>query len=244
VTAVTAVMTPVLALSGVSKSYQALRPLRIQRLTVAAGESVAILGLDRASAEVFVNLATGTSLPESGDVQLFGQPTSAIEDAAQWLAIVDRIGIVSDRAVLLDQFTVTQNLAMPFTLDVEPPASTVRARAEALAAEVGIGASAWSTAVSKVGAALRARVRLGRALALSPEFLLLEHASATLSREEAPAFARDVRAVASRRGIALVAATADEAFAREVAARVLTLDAATGALAEPRAKSWFGRRLR
>jgi len=241
---VTAVTPPVLEMSGVSKNYQAIRPLRLQQLTVAAGESVAILGLDQASAEVFVNLATGTSLPDAGRVEVFGQTTAAIQDAAEWLRVVDRIGIVSDRAVLLDQFTITQNLAMPFTLDVEPPAPEVRARAEALAAEAGIAASDWSTAVAAVGAAGRARVRLGRALALGPELLLLEHVSAALTAEEAAAFARDVRAVASRRRIATVAAAADEAFARGVATRVLALNAATGELLERRATGWFGRRVR
>ena len=240
----TAVTPPVLEMSGVSKNYQALRPLRLQQLTVVAGESVAILGLDQASAEVFVNLATGTSLPDAGRVEIFGQPTAAIQDAAEWLAVVDRIGIVSDRAVLLDQFTITQNLAMPFTLDVEPPAAEVRARAEALATEAGIAASAWSTAVAAVGAAVRARVRLGRALALAPELLLLEHVSAALTAQEAAAFARDVRGVASRRRIATVAAVADEAFARGVATRVLALNAATGELLERRATGWFGRRVR
>ena len=240
----TAVTPPVLEMSGVSKNYQAIRPLRLQQLTVAAGESVAILGLDQASAEVFVNLATGTSLPDAGRVEVFGQTTAAIQDAAEWLRVVDRIGIVSDRAVLLDQFTITQNLAIPFTLDVEPPAPEVRARAEALAAEAGIAASDWSTAVAAVGAAGRARVRLGRALALGPELLLLEHVSAALTAEEAAAFARDVRGVASRRRIATVAAVADEAFARGVATRVLALNAATGELLERRATGWFGRRVR
>ena len=39
-----------------SKDYGGLRPLRIERLTVAAGEQVALLGLDQPTAEVFVNL--------------------------------------------------------------------------------------------------------------------------------------------------------------------------------------------
>ena len=88
---------PVLELSDVSKDYRGLRPLRIASLSVAAGERVAILGLDQITAEVFVNLATGASLPDRGDVRLFGRSTSAIADSADWLSIVDRFGIVSSR---------------------------------------------------------------------------------------------------------------------------------------------------
>ncbi len=234
---------PLLELSGVSKGYHALRPLRLRHLAVSAGESVAILGFDQPAAEVFVNLVTGASLPDAGDVRLFGQPTAAIKDSAEWLALIDRIGIMSDRAVLLEPLTVIQNLAMPYTLDIEPPPDEVRLRAEALADEVAIPASSWSVAVGGTGPAVRARVRLGRALALAPEILLLEHVTATLTRGEAAALGRDIQAVADRRGAATVSATADETFAHAVATRVLTLDAASGALSERRARGWFGRRL-
>jgi len=50
-----------------------------------------------------------------------------------------------------------------------------------------------------------------------------------------------VRAVAARRGAAIVAVTADPPFAAAVAGRVLTLDAATGRLTESRRSRWFGR---
>ena len=232
----------VLEMSGVSKDYRGLRPLRIQQLTVGTAEAVAVVGLDLTAAEVLVNLITGTTLPDAGTIHLFGRPTSAIADGAEWLAVIDRVGIVSARAVLLDQLSITQNLAMPFTLDIEPPAEDVRVRAESLAAEVGLPPMAWSTAVKDRDAAAHARVRLARALALGPALLLLEHASAALSRDDVDRFGRDVRAIGQRRGLAIVAATSDDQFADGVADRVLVLDAATGRLVERR-RRWFGRRL-
>ena len=42
---------PVIQISGISKDYHGLRPLRIEALTVAQGEQIAILGLDLAMAE-------------------------------------------------------------------------------------------------------------------------------------------------------------------------------------------------
>ena len=232
----------VLEMSGVSKDYHALRPLRIQHLTVGAADAVALLGFDRPAAEVFVNLVTGATLPDAGTIRLFGRPTSSIADSAEWLRVVDRIGIVTARAVLLERLTVTQNLAMPFTLDIDPPPDDVRLRAEALAAEVGLPAASWSQAVAGTDASAHARVRLARALALAPALLMLEHSSAALSRDEADRFGRDLRAIAERRAVAVLAATADEQFAASVADRVLVLEPATGKLVERR-RRWFGRRL-
>ena len=233
----------VLQLSGVSKDYRGLRPLRIAALSVAAGEHVALLGVDQVAAEVFINLVTGATLPEAGDIHVFGRPTSAISDGADWLTTVDRFGIVSERAVLLDQLTVIQNLAMPFTLEIEPPPDEVRRRASALAREVGLQESGWERPIAALDASARVRLRLGRALALDPAVLLLEHASAGLSAPDAGTLGADLRSIAARRGAAIVAATLDETFARAVAGRVLKWEPATGRLAEQRSGRWFGRLL-
>jgi ABC-type transporter Mla maintaining outer membrane lipid asymmetry ATPase subunit MlaF len=234
------VSDPVLELSDVSKDYRGLRPLRIAHLAVAAGESLAIIGFDQVTAEIFVNLVTGATVPDGGEVKLFGRATSSIADSADWLAVVDRFGIVSERAVLLDGLSVIQNLSMPFTLEIEPPADDIRERAETLAREAALQASTWPRPLGELDPASRARARLARALALDPAILLLEHPVTDLPAAGRVAFARHVRAVAERRRAAVVTATADEAFASAVASRVLFLDPATGRLAERR-RGWFRR---
>ena len=233
-------MTPAaLAITGLTKDYRGLRPLRIQQLSVAADETVAVLGFDQASAEVFVNLVTGATLPDTGSVHVFGLETSSIADGTAWLQTLDRFGIVTERAVLLDQLTVIQNLAIPFTLEVEPPSDEVRHAAEAIAREVGLPEACWPAAVATLDADGRARLRLGRALAAKPSLLLLEHVSAGLPRPAAMKLGDDIRRIAAARRIAALAATADEPFARSVAERVLKLEAASGRLAEHR-RRWFG----
>ena len=222
----------VIELSEVSKDYRGLRPLRIARLAVEPGEHVAIIGLDQPAAEVFLSLLTGATLPDRGDIQVFGRPTASIADSAEWLAFVDRFGIVSERAVLLEQFSVIQNLAVPFTLEIEPPPPDVRDRAAALAHEVGIDGPASSRPVGGLDLASRARVRLARALALDPAVLLVEHLSAGMPRRDVKPLGASIRSVAAHRGAALVAATADAEFARAIASRVLVLNPATGTLSE------------
>jgi polar amino acid transport system ATP-binding protein len=232
---------PILELTDVSKSYGGLRPLRIQALTFSHADSVTILGLDQPMAEILVNLVTGASLPDAGSVRLFGQSTAAIADSTEWLSVVDRFGIITDRAVMLEGLTMLQNLAVPFTLDIEPLSEESRQRAAALAREVGLPEAQWDTPVGTLDGAARACVRLARALALDPAVLLLEHPTATVDRQDVAALGRRVRSVADRRGAAVLTLTADTVFADSLGGRTVTLDAATGNLNARRANGWFGR---
>ena len=233
-------MSALLELVNLTKDYRGLRPLRVAELAVAQADHVAIVGIDQPAAETLVNLITGAFLPDTGDVRVFGRSTADITDSADWLAVVDRFGIVTDRAVLLDGLSVVQNLAMPFSLDIEPPSDGLRAKAIALAREVGLAETDWDLPVAVLDGARRARVRLGRALALDPALLLLEHPTASIERPGVSALGRDVRAAAARRHVSTLTLTADPDFAVAVAVRVLTLDPATGRLAARR-RGWFGR---
>src|SRR3954469_1069852 len=124
---------PLLELSSVSKNYGALRPLRIEQLVLSPGDQVALLGLDQPAAEVLINLLTGASLPDAGHVRIFGRSTAEIVDSADWLTTLDRFGIVSERAALLEPMTVIQNMAVPFSLAIEPPPPDIIRQASALA---------------------------------------------------------------------------------------------------------------
>ena len=231
---------PVLDMRGIVKSYNALRPLRIVELSIAPGARVAVAGIDAAGAEVMLNLVTGASLPDEGEVRVFGRRTSDITDGDEWLTSLDRFGIVSERAVLLEGATLTQNLALPFALAIDPvPAETV-ARVEGLADECGIAREHMSRRAGDVPAAVRTRVHLARAIALNPRLLLMEHPSATLDEPERAVFGEVVASVCDRRTLTMLAVTQDLQFASAAAHQTLTLEGATGRLVAAR-RSWWRR---
>jgi ABC-type transporter Mla maintaining outer membrane lipid asymmetry ATPase subunit MlaF len=215
---------------NVHKEYGALRPLRVRELDVADGESVALLGFDRAAAEVFVNLITAATVPDVGVIEIFGTPTVDIQDADTWLSSLDRFGIVSERQVLLDEMTVEENLTMPLTMALHDVGSAIRAKVAAVAEEVGLSPDALPQPVAALTAESRMRVRLGRALAPDPQMLLSEHPNASLAGNDNLRFAADYARIVTRRHITSVVMTSEQAFASAVAARVLTLQPATGEL--------------
>ena len=212
----------------VVKHYRGLRPLRVANLSVAIGERVALAGLDAPAAETFVNLATGSGLPEEGEVRVLGQPTSAITDGDDWLRSLDRFGIVSHRAVLLEGVTVAQNIALSFSLSIEPIPPGIHARVEALAEAVGIERGDLERHAAAVSAAARVRIHLARALALDPRVLLLEHPTLQVDRVDAPSLGASIARAADGRNLAVLALTDDEDLAKGMDGRRLKLNASTG----------------
>jgi predicted ABC-type transport system involved in lysophospholipase L1 biosynthesis ATPase subunit len=229
----------VIEVRNLVKDYQGLRPLRVEALEVAPGACIALSGLDAAAAEVFVNLLNGFSVPDQGDVRLFGQSTREIEDGDAWLASLDRLGLVTPRNVLLERVSVRQNLALPFTVQIEPLGDADAARAEAAGAGVGLGGEMLDRPADQLGAFDRMRLHVGRALALGPSLLLLEHPTLSLEAGDRAAFGTLVRTIAAarERRLTVVAVSEDQAFAQAIQARRLMLHPGTGRLT-PAARGW------
>ena len=225
----------------VVKDYQSLRPLRIRELDIDKGQGLALLGFDEVMAAVFVDLLTAGALPDSGEVVVFGRPTGAVTDHREWMTMLDHFGLVSARSVLLPQLTAEQNLAIPLTDTVISMPPEIRSAVRRLADEIAIPPSHLTSPTGDLPPASLLRVRLGRALALDPKVVLAEHPNASVSSEEARAFAADIKRIRASRGIATVVLTADPRFAAEVADTVLTLQPATGDLkVTGKWSRWFG----
>ena len=219
-----------LEMTGVEKDYHTLRPLRVRELCVRPGEVFSISGIDMLGAETFVHLVTGAALPEKGDVSLFGRSTRGITDGDAWLKSLDGIGMITARGILIEFFSVLQNIALSLTLEVDPIDPRVIPQAGALAREVDIAANLFDVPASKVAPEIRMRVHLARALALGPKLLIAEHPSAALPRDSVAGFGAVLGNVARARKLALIAITADDSLAKAVGGTRLELVAATGEL--------------
>jgi ABC-type transporter Mla maintaining outer membrane lipid asymmetry ATPase subunit MlaF len=234
------VTAPVVRISSVRKSFAGLRPLRLQSLEIAPGERVALGGLEPGVTELLVNLITGASLPDAGTISVFGRSTAGISSGDEWLTSLDRFGIVSQRAVVLEGATLQQNLALPFTLQIDPIPPSILGQVSALAAECGIDAALLPEPAGELAAGVRVRAHLARAVALNPSLLLIEHPTVDVAESDRLSLARDIAAVAGGRGAAALIMTADVEFAEAVAHRSLALQPATGAVVPWKKKrGWF-----
>jgi ABC-type transporter Mla maintaining outer membrane lipid asymmetry ATPase subunit MlaF len=231
---------PLVQIRKVSKDYRSLRPLRVDSLDLHEGQTLALCGFDRMTAEILVDLITAAIVPDTGEITVFGQRTTAIADRESWLETLDRFGLLTERAVLVEQFTVEQNLAIPYSLSVDDLSTDLKARVATLAEEIGFTPSDLGRQSGVLPPLGRLRLRLGRALAMNPRVLLAEHPNATLEPDEAARFGADLKRIAQARRMAALVLTADQDFARVAADEVLVLHPATGTLKSSSVwRRWF-----
>lgn len=219
---------PIIHIAGLRKHFGGLRPLRINALSVAAADRITLHGLDAESAEMLTLLITGASLPDEGTVAIAGRDTRDIQTDTEWLTSLDVFGMVTTRAALMDSVALDANLALPFTLSIDPLPPDVRRAVHSLAAEVGLPPALLPLPVHKLGETERARTHLARALALNPQLLLLEHPTARLTPEDAAAFGRQLAGISRQRNLGWLAISEDDAFASEAGGRRYRLVPASG----------------
>jgi predicted ABC-type transport system involved in lysophospholipase L1 biosynthesis ATPase subunit len=213
----------------VAKHYGGGVPLRIRRLTVSKTDRITLGGLDAAAAEMLVHLMTGASVPDEGTIRVAGTDTRAIRTDTEWLASLDRFGIVTGRAVLISPLPVAANLALPLTLAIDPMTDETRSAVEALARLVGLPGPRLGDVTASLTPAELVRVHLARALALKPELLILEHPTAaihddSMSRELGAA----LRSAADHSTVGWLAITDDREFGRASGGASMRLQSTTG----------------
>ena len=123
---------------------------------------------------------------------------------------------------------------------IEPLSPDLRARAATLADDVGLAAAVLDSPVGGLEQTARLRVRLGRALALNPALVLIEHPPSNVSRDRVAPLGRDIRATMAKRGATAITLTADKDLAQAIADRALKLEPGTGRLTVLGA-SWLDR---
>jgi ABC-type sugar transport system ATPase subunit len=229
--------SPVVELRGIVKRYGGPAPLRVRHLRLDRLARVALFGLEPEAAEMLTLLICGAVLPDEGDVLIGGVATRVIATDTEWLGSLDRFGLVSHRALLVDGMSILANLALPLTLSVDPVAADVRARVERVATDVGLDLARLDAAASTLLPAERLLVHLARALVQRPELVLLEHPTASLPDADARAtFGRVLRSATGARRAGWMAMTEDAVFAAAAEGVRLRVRRETGAVAPER--SW------
>lgn len=210
-----------LSVTRMTRRFGQTEVLRGVDLTVERGELVALLGPSGSGKTTLLRIIAGLDWPDAGGLTMGG---------ADWLAKraqERRIGFVFQHYALFPQMTVRDNIA--FGLSVLPRAE--RPGKAAIAAKVDelLGFLQIPHLAGRYPAELsggqRQRVALGRALAISPELLLLDEPFGALDAQVRRDLRRWLREVLGQAGTTTIFVTHDQEEAFELADRVVVMGA-------------------
>ncbi len=169
---------PAIELRGVHKAFGSLRVLDDVYVEIPAGQGFCVLGRSGTGKSVMLKHIIGLMQPDAGRVLVEGRDLTGLS-SRELSPIRQRIGFLFQNAALFDSITVGENVAFPLRRHTKLPDEEIRARAQSLLDQVGLGRD-YEKMPADLSGGMRKRAGLARAMALEPSILLADEPSAGL----------------------------------------------------------------
>lgn len=170
-------------LIGINKSFGAVRANRDINLEIARGTIHGIVGENGAGKSTLMSILYGFYQADSGEIRVNGKPAS-IKSSND--AIAAGIGMVHQHFMLVDNFTVLENIILGAESDALLKSSIAKARAELERLEHEYGLEVDPDAIiEELPVGLQQRVEILKALYRGAEILILDEPTGVLTPAEA-----------------------------------------------------------
>ncbi len=215
-----------ISLAGVTRSFRdGAREVPVLcgvDLAVGPGELTAVVGASGSGKSTLLYVAGGLDAGFGGEVTVAGQRLAGLSRAALAAFRSRAVGFVFQAFNLVGALPALENVMLPGLLSHGPaePEPSLRARAEAALAEVGL-AGRGAARPAQLSGGERQRVAIARALVARPPVLLADEPTGNLDAESGAAVIALFEGLA-RAGAAVLVVTHEERMSR-AAGRVLTL---------------------
>src|SRR3954471_19048252 len=167
---------PVVHAEGVVKRFGPTVALDRVGITVAVGDSHALVGRNGAGKSTLVSVLTGLHAPDAGRVAFLGEPAPAPGDTAAWQA---RFACVYQKSMVVPELTVAENLFLNRFERGRIRWPRLRAAAADLLAGYGVDVDPAPRAADLPGEQGQF-VEIARALSFGARFIILDEPTAQL----------------------------------------------------------------
>jgi polar amino acid transport system ATP-binding protein len=205
-----------LELNSVHKSYGDHEVLRGLDLHVEQHEVVCLIGASGCGKSTLLRCVNALEEIQGGEIRLRGDVVSG--EGVDVDALRRSVGIVFQSFNLFPHMSVLQNIELAPTRVLGAPQREARESAMSLLARVGLESKAKAYP-DQLSGGQQQRVAIVRALAMSPDVLLLDEITSALDPELVAEVLTIVRELAES-GLTILMATHEMSFARDVANRV------------------------
>jgi polar amino acid transport system ATP-binding protein len=209
-----------LRIEGLYKSFGDLEVLRGIDLEVAEHEVVALIGASGSGKSTLLRCINLIEPIDAGRILIEGEEITA--KGVRIDRIRRRIGIVYQAYNLFPHMTVLDNVTLAPRKVLRLPAAEAERAAIELLTRFGLADKARDYP-DRLSGGQQQRVAIVRALAMSPDLLLLDEVTSALDPELVAEVLSVIRELAEG-GMTMVLATHEMGFARDIANRVCFLD--------------------
>ncbi|GFE97215.1 MULTISPECIES: amino acid ABC transporter ATP-binding protein [unclassified Gluconobacter] len=210
-----------ITLEKVTKSYGAFQVLKGCSAKISKGEVVVVCGPSGSGKSTLIKCINALETFESGQIYVDGMAVRSAQ--TNHSALRAKAGMVFQSFELFSHLTILENIMLAPRIVQKRNSAEIRPLAEALLRRVGLERHASKYPIALSGGQQQ-RAAIARALAMKPDVMLFDEPTSALDPEMVQEVLQVMTELA-RDGMTMMCVTHEMGFARQVATRILFVDA-------------------
>ena len=213
---------PEVALSGVSRRFDDTFSLQDIVFSVAAGESVVLIGPSAAGKTVTLKTIAGLFEPDAGSITIRGNEVIGRSEVER--VKLARLGILFQKSALFDSLTVWENITFRLRQTKKLPKAEAIELARSKLVSVGLSEDTALLYPVELSGGMQKRVGIARALADEPDILLLDEPTSGLDPIMTNVIGDLILENVRKLGATVISITSNLNAARHIADRVIMMN--------------------